>query len=210
MASTAEGCSNGPHVSPILSRAHTVIAASIAIVPHDAKRMLCREAFTDLTCQDRTVDRGNDGSVKVDGDCFRRKFVHELVFITQDGSAFLLQLLLLKLTPEVVIEWIGGNGGIDFPTGRERPSPEIFVLNIVEKPRYRLIVCPFPGQDRTRLLHVKIRIGKAGKGFLRGDVMIEHEERLRLSSHGFQRCSGIAEVHNDHSLVLEPYGTWIA
>src|SRR6185503_10036187 len=107
----------------------------LAIAPHDAKRMLCREAFTDLTCQDRTVDRGNDGSVKVDGDCFRRKFVHELVFITQDGSAFLLQLLLLKLTPEVVLEWIGVNGGIDFPTGRERPSPEIFVLNIVEKPR---------------------------------------------------------------------------
>src|ERR1043165_5172972 len=202
MASTAEGRSDGPHVSPILSRAHTVIAASIAIVPHDAKRMLCGEAFTDLTCQDRTVDRGNDGSVKVDRDRFRHKFVHELVFITQDGPAFLLQLLLLKLTPEVVIEWVGGNGGIDFPTEREHPRPEVFVLNIVEEPGCRLIVCPFPGQDRTGLLHVEIRIGKAGEGFLCGDVMIEYEERLRLSSHGFQCFSGVAEIYNDHSLVL--------
>jgi hypothetical protein len=33
-------------------------------------------------------------------------------------------------------------------------------------------------------------------------VMIEDEERLGLSSHGFQRLSGVAEIHNDHSLVL--------
>src|SRR4029079_12471748 len=130
MASTAEGRSDGPHVSPILSRAHTVIAASIAIVPHDAKRMLCGEAFTDLTCQDRTVDRGNDGSVKVARDSLCRKCVHELVFITQDGPAFLLQLLLLKLTPEVVIEWVGGNGGISFPTGKGDPTPTGFCLHV--------------------------------------------------------------------------------
>ena len=202
MASTAERGGDSSHVSPILSRAHTVIATSIAIVPNDTKRMLHGEAFADLTSQDRTVDRRNDGSVKLDQHRLGGQFTCDLAFITQDGSAFLFQFLLLEMTPEMIIEWIGGNGCINFPTGRECPSPEVFVLDIVEELRNGLIVCPFPGQDGSRLLHVKVGIGKAGEGFLCRDVMVEHEERLRLSSHGFQRCSGIAEVHNDHSLVL--------
>src|SRR6185295_19655977 len=52
MASTAERGGDSSHVSPILSRAHTVIATSIAIVPNDTKRMLHGEAFADLTSQD--------------------------------------------------------------------------------------------------------------------------------------------------------------
>ena len=106
MASTAERRGDGPHVGPILSRAHAVIAASIAIVPHDAKRMLQGKAFADLTRQDRAVDRRHDGSVKVDQHCLRSKFAHEFIFITQDGPAFLFQLLLLEVTPEVILEWI--------------------------------------------------------------------------------------------------------
>ena len=202
MASTAERRGDGPHVGPILTRAHAVIAAPIAIVPHEAKWVLCREAFADLTRQDRALDRWNDGSVKVDQHRLRRKFAHELVFITQDGSPFLFQFLLLEVTPEVIFEGIGGNGRINFSTGGERPSPEVFVLNIVEEPWSRTIVSPFPGQDRAGLLHVEVGIGKSGEGFLCGDVMIEHEERLCLSSHSFQRFAGIAEVHDDDSLVL--------
>ena len=102
MPSTAERRGDGSHVSPIFPRAHAVIAASIAIVPHDAERMFPGQAFADLTRQDRAVDRWHDGSVKVDQHRLRRKFAHELVFITQDGPAFLLQLLLLELTPEVI------------------------------------------------------------------------------------------------------------
>ena len=52
--------------------------------------MLRGEAFADLTSQDRALDRWNDGSVKVDQHRLRRKFAHELAFITQDGPAFLL------------------------------------------------------------------------------------------------------------------------
>src|SRR4249920_3821577 len=114
MASTAERCGDGSHVGPVLSRAHAVKAAPIAIVPNDAKRILHGEAFADLTRQDRAVDRRNDGSVKVDQHRLRRKFAHELAFITQDGPAFLFQLLLLEVAPEVIIEWIGGNGRINF------------------------------------------------------------------------------------------------
>ena len=75
-------------------------------------------------------------------------------------------------------------------------------MDIVEEPRRRLVVCPFPGQDRSGLLHVEVGIGKAGEVFLCGDVMIEHEERLRLSGHGFQRFASIAEIHDDDSLIL--------
>ena len=75
-------------------------------------------------------------------------------------------------------------------------------MDIVEEPWRRLIVRPFPGQDRSGLLHVEVGIGKAGKGLFCGDVMIEHEEGLRLSGHGFQRLAGIAEIHDDDSLVL--------
>jgi hypothetical protein len=106
MASTAERRGDGSHIGPILTRAHAVIAPPIAIVPHDAKRMLRGEAFADLTSQDRALDRRNDGSVKVDQHRLRRKFAHELAFITQDGPDFLFQLLLLEVTPEVLIEWI--------------------------------------------------------------------------------------------------------
>src|SRR6267143_5911869 len=140
MASTAERRGDGPHVGPILSRAHAVITAPIAVVPNYAKRILHGEVFADLTSQDRALDRRNDGSVKVDQHRLRRQFAHELVFITQDGPAFLFQLLLLEVTPEVIIEWIRGNGRINFPTGGKRPSPEVFVLDIVEEPRRRLIV----------------------------------------------------------------------
>jgi len=75
-------------------------------------------------------------------------------------------------------------------------------LDIIEEPGRRLIVCPFPGQDRSGLHQVEVGIGKAGEGFLCGDVMIEHEERLRLSGHGFQRFTSIAEIHDDDSLIL--------
>ena len=204
MASTAERRGDGTHVGPILSRAHAVIATSVTIVPYDAKWMLSGEALADLARQNRAVNRRNDGSVKVDQHRLRCKFAHEFAFITQNGLAFLLQLLLFEVTPEVILEWIGGHGRIDFPTGGERPSPEVFVLDIVEEPRRRLIMCPFPGQDRSGLLHVEIRIGKAGEGFFCRDVMIKHQERLCLSSHGFQRLAGIAEIHDDDSLVLQP------
>ena len=119
MASTAERCGDGPHVGSILSRAHTVIAAPIAIVPNEAKRMLHGETFADLARQDRTLDRWDDGSVKVDQHRLGRKFAHELAFVTQDGPAFLLQFLLLEVIPEVIVKWIGGDGGINFPTGGE-------------------------------------------------------------------------------------------
>jgi hypothetical protein len=33
-------------------------------------------------------------------------------------------------------------------------------------------------------------------------MMIEHQERLRLIRHGFQRLAGITEIHDDDSLVL--------
>ena len=68
--------------------------------------MLRGEAFADLTSQDRTLDRRNDGSVKVDQHRLGRKFAHELAFITQDGPTFFFQLLLLEVIPEVIIEWI--------------------------------------------------------------------------------------------------------
>src|SRR5712691_11290457 len=80
MASTAERRGDGPHVGPILSRAHAVITAPIAVVPNYAKRILHGEAFADLTSQDRALDRRNDGSVKVDQHRLRRQFAHELVF----------------------------------------------------------------------------------------------------------------------------------
>ena len=66
MTSTAERRGDGPYVGPILSRAHAVIAATVAIVPNYAKRMLHGEMFADLTSQDRALDRRNDSSVKVD------------------------------------------------------------------------------------------------------------------------------------------------
>src|SRR6267143_1251568 len=119
MASTAERRGDGPHVGPILSRAHAVITAPIAVVPNYAKRILHGEVFADLTSQDRALDRRNDGS---------------------------------------------------------------------------------------GFLQIEVGIGKADEGVLCGDVMIEHEERLRLSSHGFQRLAGIAEIHDDDSLVLYPSG----
>src|SRR6185295_9089067 len=100
MASTAERGGDRPHVNPILPRAHTVIAAPIAVVPNDTKRILRGEAFADLTCQDRALNRRNDGSVKLDQHRLGCQFIHDLAFITQDGSAFLLQLLLLEMTPE--------------------------------------------------------------------------------------------------------------
>ena len=171
-------------------------------MPNNTKWMFLRKSFADLTRQDRALDRRNDGSVKLDQHRLRRKFAYELAFITQDGPAFLFQFLLREMIPAVIVEWIGGDGCINFPTGGERPRPEIFVLDIAEEPRNRLIMGPFPGQDRSRLLHVEVRIGKASEGFFRGDVMIEYEERLRLSSHGFQRLAGIAEIHDDDSLVL--------
>src|SRR3979409_12705 len=106
MTSTAERRGDGPYVGPILSRTHAGIGAPIANVPKDPKRTLYGEAFADLTSQDRALDRRNDGSVKVDQHRLRRQFAHELVFITQDGPAFLFQLLLLEVTPEVIFEWI--------------------------------------------------------------------------------------------------------
>ena len=163
--------------------------------------MLRRQTFADLARQDRTLDRWDDSSEKVDQHRLGRKFAHELTFVTQDGSAFLLQLFLREVIPEVIVKWIGGDGGINFPTGGEAPRPEILVLDIVEEPWNRLIVGPLPGQDRSGLLYIEVRIGKADQSPLRGDVMIEHEERLRLSSHGFQRLACIAEIHDDDSLV---------
>jgi hypothetical protein len=56
MASTTERCGNAPYVRPNFSRAHAVIAAPIAIMPYEAKRMLRGEALADLACQDRAVD----------------------------------------------------------------------------------------------------------------------------------------------------------
>src|SRR5205807_7927986 len=66
VASPAERRGDGSHVGPILTRAHAVIAATVAVVPNYAKRMLQGEAFADLTSQDRALDRRNDSSVKVD------------------------------------------------------------------------------------------------------------------------------------------------
>ncbi len=202
MAATAEGSGNGSHIRPVFSRSHAVIAASVAIVPHDAERMFRRQAFTDLTGQDCALDRRHDGSVKVDQHRLRREFAYEFVFITEDGSTLLFQLLLFKVAPELVIERVRSHSGTDFSTGRERPGPEVFVLDIVEEPGCRPVVSPFPGQDRPRLFHVEISIGKAGQGLLCGDVMIEHEERLRLCGHDFQRLAGIAEIHDDDPLVF--------
>ena len=185
-------------------------APAIAIVPYDAERMFRRELFADLTGQDRAVDRRHDGTMKVDQHGLRRELSHELVFIPEDSSPFLLQFVLFEAIPQMIIKWIGGDGRIDFPAGGEGPCPEVFVLNILEKPRRRLIVRPFPCQDRARLFHVEIGIGKAGKGLLCGDVMIEHEECLILSGEDFQRFAGIAEIHDDDSLAFQPCGRWIA
>jgi hypothetical protein len=33
-------------------------------------------------------------------------------------------------------------------------------------------------------------------------VVIEHQERSRLSGHGFQYLAGIAEIHDDDALIL--------
>ena len=65
MASAAEGRGDGSHVRSVLARTHAVIAASIAIVPHDAERMFRGQALADLTGQDRALDRRHDGPVKV-------------------------------------------------------------------------------------------------------------------------------------------------
>ena len=204
MASAAEGRGDGSHVRSVLARTHAVIAASIAIVPHNAERMLRGETLADLTGQDRALHRGHDGSLKVDQGSLRRKLAHEFVFIPEDGAPLLLQVFLLEAAPELIIERVGGQGRTDFTAGGEGPGPEVFVLDIVEEPGCRLIVRPFPGQDRSGLFHVEIGIGKAGQGLLCGDVVIEDQEGLGLSGESFQCFAGIAEVYDDDSLIFEP------
>lgn len=205
MASAAEGRGDGSHVRSVLARTHTVIAAAIAIVPHDAERMLRGEALADLTGQDRGLDRGHDGSLKVDQGGLRREFAHEFVFITEDGASLLFQIFLLEAAPELIIERMGGQGRADFTAGGEGPGPEVFVLDIVEEPGRRLIVRPFPGQDRSGLFHVEVGIGKAGQGLFCGDVVIEDEKGLRVSGDGVQYLAGIAEIYDDDSLALQSF-----
>ncbi len=79
-------------------------------------------------------------------------------------------------------------------------------MDIVEEPGHRLIVRPFPGQDRAGLFHVEIGKGKAGQGFFCCDVVIEDQEGLGLSGEILQRFAGIAEVYDDDSLFFEPGG----
>lgn len=210
MAATAEGRGNGSHIRAVFSRAHAVIAAPVAIVPHDAERMFCGQAFTDLTGQDGALDRRHDGSVKVDQHRLRRELAHEFVFITEDGATLLFQLLLLEVAPEVIVEWVGGKSRTDFPAGGERPGPEVFVLNILEEPGHRLIVRPFPCQDRTGSFHVEVCIGQTDKGLFCGGVVIQYEEGLRVLGDSFQRFTGIAKIHDDDSLALEPWRRRIA
>src|SRR5215472_10137562 len=123
MAAPAKRDRDGPNISSIVSRTHAVIPSALMVVPDDAERVIGSQSFADLTGQDRTLHGWDNGSLKIDQNGLSGKFIHQLLFIPQDGTTLLLQLLLLKSVPEIEIKWVGRDGGVNFATRRECPSP---------------------------------------------------------------------------------------
>ena len=61
----------------------------------------------------------------------------------------------------------------------------------------------FPAQDGTGLCLIEVRLGKAVQGPLGGDMVIQNEEFLGFGGHRFQNGSGIAEVNDHDTAILE-------
>ena len=149
MAPAAKRSRNAPHIGTVFSGSHAEVATVVPVVPDQAKRMIRREALSDLTREDGALYGRDDGALKLYHHGLSGQLPDELLFVSKNRATFLFQFWLAELIPSLEVEWIGCNGGVDLSTARQLPIPEVLVLDVLQQPGSRSAVGSFPSQDRA-------------------------------------------------------------
>lgn len=89
MAPATERSRNAPHIGTVFSGSHAEVATVIPIVPDQAKRMIRREALSDLTSEDGALYGRDDGALKLDHHGLSGELPDEFLFVSKDRAALL-------------------------------------------------------------------------------------------------------------------------